>query len=830
MNFLDLIKSFISKFGFEITVVILIGWGLYYFQGSTSVTSNFSTREFQSAVAKIKDVIEQAEAAEKTFIKSGKKEDLEKYNKQVVLLNYSMGSLNKLAALDSVRKLEVLRLNDTLKKHFESVNEVMVKRQNGQISKNRVPAFSSLSQIVDNSFSPMPIKDIFIPSKNTLYAIFGGLIFLMLLSRFLQRQELIEQKEETLTLQRRSVLLDTILNSMSEALIVIDNKGRFTHYNAAAQRIVGTKIKEISLEKSAEILGFFNTLTGEIYSLKQLPFYRALSGEQVDDLEIFVQNDTHPEGVYISLSSRSLNDINGGISGALIVFKDISRRKAIEQEWIRAREAALEASLKKSDFLAAMSHEIRTPMNGVIGMTTLLSDTSLNEEQQEYVGIVKRSAESLLMLINDILDHSKIEAGKVQLVPQPFDLQFLAHDVIEIFKPKITEKNIELKLEFKGPPSWYFVGDQGRFRQILVNLIGNAVKFTEKGFVALRISQSNDLEGNCNLKFEIQDTGPGLNDEERRSLFQKYFQTKDGTKYGGTGLGLSICKQLVNLMDGDIGVESVVGLGSTFWFSVTLLRSGANEIVRAKSVQFAPIFTGSVLLVEDQLVNQRVAQTYLRKLGLQVDTASNGLVAYQKCLTQQYDIVLMDCQMPVLNGFEATMRIRKNEMESGKKKMPIVALTADTGHGDKARYFECGMDDFLAKPLELSPLVETLHRYLVPLETIDLNALSKLEEYSVSDQNLVEVLIQDLEQSAPGLIESMKHALKKYDLEGITVAAHALKSSSATLGAMKLAELCATLEELTEIDRAESFIKQIEAQFLRSMMDLKRFGAQKKAA
>lgn len=831
MNSGSFFKTLISKFGVEVCLIFLIGFGYYYFKGPVFQDNSIPiTDEFKETVSQIKEITDQADLAEKAFIQSGKEKDLQNYNQQIVLLNHHMGLLHKLGFSHPQVRQQISRLNAVLKDHFESVNAALSQRQLGKSVKSRVPAQASMSQIVENAFSTSPLQNNpSLPNQKILFSIFGGLVFLVLLSRYLQFQELKKQKEKTLTLQHRSILLDTILNSMSEALIVIDKNEKFTHYNAAAQKIIGTKIKEVNSEMNAENLGFHDVLSGELYSYKELPFFRAMRGEQIDDMEIFVQNETHPQGIYISLSSRFLNDINGGISGALIVFKDINRRKMVEQEWIRAREAALEASIKKSDFLAAMSHEIRTPMNGVIGMTTLLSDTSLSDEQKEYVGIVKRSAESLLMLINDILDHSKIEAGKIHLDPQPFDLQFLVHDVVEIFRPKTNEKNIELKLELNGPSSWYFVGDQGRFRQILVNLLGNAVKFTEKGSVCLHISQSTDFGGSCHLKFEIRDTGPGLKEEERRSLFKKYFQTKNGTKYGGTGLGLSISKQLVELMDGEIGLDSVVGLGSNFWFTVTLPRTAVHELTNAKAVKFSPIFSGHVLLVEDQLVNQRVAQTYLRKLGLKVDVANNGLVAFEKSLVQKFDLILMDCQMPVLNGFESTIRIRKEEAVTGKR-TPIVALTADIGDGDKNFYYESGMDDFLAKPLELTSLVEVLHRYLKPTEAIDMAALSKLVDYAVNDQNLVQTLIEDLEQSAPELIESMWSALDNSNLRGITEAAHALKSTSATLGAMKLAELCATLEELSEIENADSHIRQVEVQFARSLLDLKRFGAQKQAS
>ncbi|WP_374074507.1 ATP-binding protein [Bdellovibrio bacteriovorus] len=839
MDSASFFKRIIARFGVELCLIVMVGLGVYFYQHPGKLTQINSQAELSdealSTVTKIKDIVVRAESSERAFMKSRGEKDLHEYNQQVLLLNYNMGRLTKIVGTNPYLQKQVASLNKVLHSHFEAVNANLVQRQKGA-TPTRVPASASVTDAINQTLTITQNQSPFYLRWEFLTSLLVALGALILLSRLWQRQDLKKQTQKSQSLQSRSILLDTILNSMSEALIVIDKNGYFTHYNAAAQRIIGTKIKEVAAESSVADLGFINVATGEYYSKNQLPFQRALLGEQVDDLEIFVQNETHPEGVYISVSSRSLNDIDGSISGALVVFKDISRRKMVEQEWQRAREAALEASLKKSDFLAAMSHEIRTPMNGVIGMTTLLADTALNEEQSEYVGTVKRSAESLLMLINDILDYSKIEAGKISLDPQPFDLQFLIHDVTEIFRPAVAEKNVGLKVIFEDAASWYFVGDQGRLRQILVNLLGNAVKFTEKGFVSLEVSKVTDKNGQCQLKFEVKDTGPGLKEDERRSLFQKYFQTKTGMKFGGTGLGLSISKQLVDLMSGEIGVESVVGLGANFWFTVNLPIAQAQDVPRTNETRFAPMFTGSVLLVEDQIVNQRVAQSYLRKLGLHVEIANNGLVAFEKCLTRHYDMILMDCQMPVLDGFEATRRIRKEEERSGRN-TPIIALTAESGHGDKRVYHEAGMNDFLAKPLELNHLMEILHKWLKPTSDtvsdtrdLDVTALAQLQSYVVNDQNLVEALIEDLEQSAPDLIESMRQALNNLDLRGVTEAAHALKSSSATLGAKKLAELCEALEELTEITGASFFIAQIEVQFEKSMSELRQYTVKKEAA
>ncbi|XGC79999.1 ATP-binding protein [Bdellovibrio bacteriovorus] len=833
MNSASLLKNLVSRFGAEFAIIAAIALGFYIFKDPGKIASRVESENYKiitAAVSNIKKTVNEATVAEKAFLKSKQERDLKEYNKQVQNLNLQMGQLNKLAAYDTTYANQITQLNHLLKAHFDSVNQALMQRQQGVIVKTRNPAQEDLLAKAFYDFKSVPAA-----AKISFELVFGlslVLVLMVALSRYWQGQDLKEQRKKSFNLQNRSILLDTILNSMGEALIVIDKDGFFTHYNAAAQRIIGTKIKEVAADITVQQLGFFNIQNGEAYSKSTLPLLRALRGEEVEDLEIFVQNEIHPEGVYITLSSRSINDIDGGISGALVVFKDITRRKLIEQEWIKAREAALEASVKKSDFLAAMSHEIRTPMNGVIGMTTLLADTRLDDEQKEYVGTVKRSAESLLMLINDILDYSKIEAGKIVLDPQPFDLRFLTQDVIEIFKATVAEKNVGLRLNFDIGEKSFVIGDSGRLRQILVNLVGNAVKFTEKGSVSLDVSCLQKTSKELQLKFEIKDTGPGLKEEERRNLFQKYFQTKTGMKFGGTGLGLSISKQLVDLMQGEIGVESVVGLGSNFWFTISVPLAEGQALSPAKESKFAEVFSGTVLLVEDQIVNQRVAVSYLKKLGLNVELANNGLIAFEKCQSEEFDLIFMDCQMPILDGFEATKKIRAMEKSRGSKRIPIIALTADSTQNDNKNYQAAGMDACLTKPLELNELMTCLTQWLPHKKgmLLDTTMLGKLEKLMVNDQSLIEALIDDLESSAPHLIQAMKEAFAEINPQGISEAAHALKSASATLGAKKLSELCAKVESIQDTSGVDVLITDIEKQFTASLQELKLYKNRKQVA
>lgn len=837
MGSASFLKNLLTYFGVELGLIGLVGLGFLTFENPKLLQlSHYSERpstELSGSLQQTEQILLRAEMHSQSYQQSHRASDLQSYNREIANLNGSLARLSQLLRSNPEQRGLAVKLGHSIRLHIEGVNAQLTNSQ-------RRPAQSEESlnqtrirlrqQLVEMQAAAAPLK--FEPSPDAQAFLWGlsAVTFLILISRFLQRKERLLNRRQLEHLQGKSILLDTILNSMSEALVVVDQNGWFTHYNAAAQRIIGSKIKEISSESSVEQMGFFNLEQGRAYTKKELPLYRALSGDRVDDLEIFVQNTEHPDGIYITLSSRPLNDIDGGISGALIVFKDISRRKMVEQEWIRAREAALEASQKKSDFLAAMSHEIRTPMNGVIGMSTLLADTALDAEQKDYVGNIRRSAESLLMLINDLLDHSKIEAGQVRLDPQPLDLQFVLQDVLEMFSPAVAEKNIGLDCRFDGKALWHYRGDAGRIRQILVNLVGNAVKFTEKGFVRIEISSRGDRDGKSLLLFEIKDTGQGLQEHEKRSLFQKYFQAKAGRKFGGTGLGLSICKQLVDLMDGQIGVESVPGVGSNFWFQIALPVCIDEDLPQSSEIRFAEIFTGRVLVAEDQIVNQRVAEAYLRKLGLTVDLAANGEIALQKAHETHYDLIFMDCQMPVLNGYETTRQLRMSE-NSKSGKAPIIALTAEGTSGERKNCFEAGMDDFLTKPLELHKLIETLHRWLNPAQkTLDLKALENIKDLVSQDRSLTEVLIEDLEQSGPALMHEIREGIVGQDLSRVSEAAHALKSSAATLGAKQVAEICQKLEDCVELQEAEFLLKQTERKFFESLTELKSYSTRTRAA
>jgi signal transduction histidine kinase/DNA-binding response OmpR family regulator len=659
----------------------------------------------------------------------------------------------------------------------------------------------------------------------------------------------------------------------------------------------------------------------------------------------------------------------------------ISKRYS-DEALVTARVEAEDASKAKSRFLATMSHEIRTPMNGVLGMTELLKDTPLTYEQREYVDTIHHSGRSLLAIINDILDFSKVEAGRLELAPIPFDIERAVYDVGQLLLPKAEKKGLELILDFSSECSQRLVGDAGRIRQILMNLVGNAIKFTQKGHILLQVRCQPVSETDAMVDVAVEDTGIGISKQVRSQLFESFFQV-DGSftrQYGGTGLGLAISRQLVELMGGEIGVDSTPGKGSRFWFNLLLplgskpeplpfaslagvrvlvvddnmvnlrvmeeqLKSVAMEVetvtdgeqaidllkqragtgqpfqlvlfdfdmpgqdgeavayaVRAderlqsvplvlltsfgkkgdaarfkeagysaylskpvlstvlyqtlssvlglkRAGEEAPIITrhtieevvqdnagdkvefrGRVLLVEDVPANQKVAAVMLQRLGIEVDLAENGKEALEKWEHQHYDLILMDCQMPVMDGYDATRAIRSRK---DRERTPIVALTANALESDRKRCGDAGMDDFIAKPFERNDLVKVLERWL-PSDSLagtGIAAVAKKkppQPLPVSDsepaldrtqmESMRAALGEDFEdlittylQGVEEMLEVIPRAWEDSDLKELERQAHSIKSSSASVGAMVLSRLARNMEDQARAQELTGVDEQVEA-------------------
>ena len=525
----------------------------------------------------------------------------------------------------------------------------------------------------------------------------------------------LQKVEAERALKENNNKLNTILESTHAMIFSVDYDLKYTAFNTTFKKSIANLygnipelgkpfLTDISIQKDLTV--FQNCLT------------KSLQGEHVNLTEEFGDSE-HCSNFYDLNFNPIVNEF-GKVRGVAVFCQDITERKKIEREILEAKFEAERTANAKSEFLSNMSHEIRTPMNAIIGLSELLLKETLSDKQLENLKSIKYSADNLLVIINDILDFSKIESGKIEFEEVNFDLENKIHEIRKTFIFKAEEKNIGLKFRLSDRVPKFLIGDPFRLNQILLNLLSNSVKFTKEGTVSLFIDLIEESKESVKLKFDVIDTGIGIPKDKLASVFESYTQayTDITRRFGGTGLGLAITRQLVTMQNGEIFLESQLGKGTTFTINLEFLKGveieqGSKDEVIAELLEKRDFHGAHVLLVEDNIMNQFVANQVLELWNIKVDFANNGLEAVDKLKINDYALVLMDLQMPVMSGYEATSFIRDKTNRLRNPEIPIIALTADAFPETKKKVMESGMNDFVTKPLEQTDLYNKIKQHVL---------------------------------------------------------------------------------------------------------------------
>ncbi|MBL4716742.1 MAG: response regulator [Bacteroidia bacterium] len=613
--------------------------------------------------------------------------------------------------------------------------------------------------------------------------------------------------------------LSIAVSKTDNSVIIADNEGCIEWVNEAFTRITGYTLEDVQ-GTHGEVLR-----RGAKTPLSDPKYFNKLV-KRKESIIYEAKNFTKSGKIYwVYTQITPIKNKNGEVEKVVAVDTDITEKKKVERELIQAKHIAEKSVKVKEKFLANVSHEIRTPLNAIMGMSHLLKEANLNEKERNYLNIISQSTENLLVIINDLLDISKIEAGKFTLEETEFELDKLINALVTSLQFRINEKNIYLKANIDDKFSPILIGDPVRINQILTNLVGNSIKFTEKGGVTIDVNLSEKNKEEYTIQFSIKDTGIGIPKDKLSSIFESFTQASSDTtrKFGGTGLGLAISQQLVELMDGKIDVKSKIGQGSEFSFTLTFKRGDPSKlaqqdnIVEGMAIQQLP--ASSILLVEDNKFNQQVVTDLIKSKNkkIEIDIAETGQEAINMISDNNYQMIFMDIQMPVMDGHQATRFIRE-ELGKTKKNVPIVAMTAHASSIEREKCFESGMNDYLSKPIKPQALYNALvknikltselkkttvqeERITTSEEKITNNQTDKLydlsffENFAEGDSQMLLKYINLFIGKIPKEVDSLESNLKKKNWEQIQTIAHSVKPQFNHMATTKLEKLVIAIEE-----------------------------------
>jgi len=593
-----------------------------------------------------------------------------------------------------------------------------------------------------------------------------------------------------------------VVEDGSDIIFIVDYEGNILYHNPSVEDTLGHAPKSLVSQN------FFDYVEPDSIDSFKKEFKKSTGKPYDESIEFrFLCQD----GTYKYLEFNSINlKHKEGFEGLILDCRDITQRKKDAEELLRAQKA-------KEQFLANMSHEIRTPINGIAGMANLLSESSSGEDKEKYINAIKNSTENLKVIINDILDLSVIESGKLKLEKIGFNIKYQLGAVLDTFQFQCKEKGIELKSSVSPEADKVLLGDPVRLNQILINLISNAVKFTHIGEISVDVSVAKVKDGLHYIETTVSDTGVGIQEDKVHRIFESFTQADESVtrRYGGTGLGLSIVKQLVELQSGTLTVSSKESKGTSFTFTIPYESGTQEDLLKRHSneVKDTPIhsFEGlKVLLVEDNDINRLYALNILKKWKCEVDGAENGYIALEKLKSIDYDIVLMDVQMPIMDGYEATISIR-NTLPEPKKNVPIIALTANAIKGDNEKCLEIGMNDYLPKPFQPEDLFRSLSKFVkeraidnqpeliqsLPPENkknkkfTNLNYLSSICN---GDKTFMIEMVETFIKNTPSAINEMEKFANKAEWLKVGQTAHRIKPSISFMGMETLKNLIKKIE------------------------------------